>query len=180
MPPAFAATTASVFSDRLLVESVNVCGLGGSACGGDVSRHDVEFRLRPPGDEYPCAFPCEYPCHGAADSAAPAVDDGVLIPKQYVDSPLVDRVSSCAYAGTAASRSAACLCSSALASSGRHLAAKDADMGSEQISSQGPPHASSYSSGRRMFGPPTCRPSGVARPFGSSHASWRPSAVRLR
>jgi hypothetical protein len=26
-------------------------------------------------------FTCEYPCHGAADSAAPAVDDGVLILK---------------------------------------------------------------------------------------------------
>ena len=38
----------------------------------------------------------------------------------------------------------------------------------------------SYSSGRRIAGPPTCRPSGTARPFGSSHASWRPSAVRSR
>ena len=38
----------------------------------------------------------------------------------------------------------------------------------------------SYSSGRRMLGPPTCRPRGVARPPGSSHASCRPSAVRSR
>ena len=38
----------------------------------------------------------------------------------------------------------------------------------------------SYSPGTRMAGPPTCRPSGTARPFGSSHASWRPRAVRSR
>jgi hypothetical protein len=36
---------------------------------------------------------------------------------------------------------------------------------------RGPRHASSYSSGRRMLGLPTCSPRGVARPFGSSHAS---------
>jgi hypothetical protein len=36
------------------------------------------------------------------------------------------------------------------------------------------------SSGYTMRGEPACAPKPVARPLGSSHSSWRPSAVRSR
>ena len=74
--------------DRLLVESVNLRGRGGSARGRDVMCHGVKPGLRPPGDEEPGAFPGEYPRHRAANCAAPAVDHGILSAKQHANSPL--------------------------------------------------------------------------------------------
>jgi hypothetical protein len=71
-----------VLFDRLLIENVNLCGLDFSAHGGDITRHGVELRLRPPGDENSRAFAGEYPCDCAADSAPAPVDHRVLVVKQ--------------------------------------------------------------------------------------------------
>jgi hypothetical protein len=67
---------------RLLIENVDLRGLDHPARGGDITRHGVEVRLRPPGDEDPRAFPGEYPGDGAADSAPASIDHSVLILKQ--------------------------------------------------------------------------------------------------
>ena len=42
------------------------------------------------------------------------------------------------------------------------------------------PSSGPYSSWKRRSGPPACMPRALVRPLGSSHASWRPSAVRSR
>jgi hypothetical protein len=68
--------------DRLLIEHINLRGLDPSARGCDTTRHGVELRLRPPGDEDPRAFPGEYPCDGATDSASAAIDYSVPVLKQ--------------------------------------------------------------------------------------------------
>jgi len=75
--------------DRLLVESVNLRGRGGSARGGDLSRHGVEPRLRPPSDEDPCTFPGEYPRYRAANCTAAAVAHCILFPQQPAHSPVL-------------------------------------------------------------------------------------------
>jgi hypothetical protein len=55
-----------VLFDSLLIENVNLRGLDCSARCGDITRHRVELRLRPPGDEHPRAFSGECPCDSAA------------------------------------------------------------------------------------------------------------------
>jgi hypothetical protein len=85
-----------VVGDGVLVERVDLGGLGGAARRRNLLGYSIERGERTPGEKDVRSLACEGPGDGAADRAAASVDHGVLVLQQHLSLLRAPRTPRCA------------------------------------------------------------------------------------